>query len=226
MTTRIELRTMIRNRLGDLAETPVLTDDQINQWINDSIREYSIHFPRPTELHIACSGSIREYSVNGRTDESGAIISGVRSILRVDYPYGEDPPQILLRRSELDGRGFFGEKVYEARASPQMTLVLGPLPDGTETIGVQATCDHPLLTLDASGTTLPAHHLELIILFTRLLALQELAATEATDPSPTGVILTGLSTMLSRAREDYETRLAQYLRNDSPGSLITSWGDF
>jgi hypothetical protein len=223
MTTREDLRTMIRLRLGDIAETPVLTDDQINQWIDNSIREYSIHFPRHAELHIPCVASVRDYAVDGRTDESGAEVSGARAILRVEYPLGEDPPQILLRHSELDGRGFCDENVYDVRANPALTLLLGSSPRGTETIGVQITCDHPALSLDADILTLPDHHLELVVLFTRLLALQELAATEAIDPSPTGVILTGLSTMLARAREDYETKLAEYINNDSLGGEIIRW---
>ncbi len=224
MTNREELRTMIRLRLGDMAETPILTDEQVNQWINDSIREYSIHFPRQTELRIPCLALVREYGLEGKTDESGVEAKGVRQVLRVEYPLGEDPPQILLRRSELDGRGFQEENVYDVRANPPLTLVLGPLPKGTETLGVHISCDYPALSLDTDIPTLPDRRLELIVLFTRLLALQELAATEAIDPSPTGVILTGLSTMLARAREDYESQLAEYQKSDSPGGVITRWG--
>jgi hypothetical protein len=224
MTTRENLRTMIRLRLGDITETPILTDDQINQWIDDSVREYSIHFPRPAELHIVCSESNREYAVNGKIDESGKTVCGARAILKVEYPHGEDPPKFLLRRRELDGRGFYGENVYDVRADPSMSLLIGPLPTGTEMLAIQLTCDHPPLSLDTDRLTLPDRHLELIILFARLLALQELAVTEATDPSPTGVILTGLSTMLARAREDYESKLTEYINNDSTGGLIIGWG--
>lgn len=223
MTTRVEIRAMIRNRLGDLATTPVLSDDQINQWIDDSLREYSIHFPRLAELHITCSAAVRTYIVDGRTDESGNTIGGAQSILSVEYPYGEEPPRFLLRRGELDGRGFLGKNVYDVRTGSSLTLVLGPLPAGAETIGLQVACDHPVLALDTSETTAPERHLELVILFSRWLALQELATTEAIDPSPTGVILSGLSTMLSRAREDYESRLEEYLLCDSPGGEIIKW---
>lgn len=223
MTTRAELRTMIRLRLGDTAETPALTDDQLNQWIDDSLREYSIHFPRLAELHITCSAAVREYVVDGRTDESGITISGAQSILRVEYPYGKEPPQFLLRRSALDGRGFLGENVYDVHLGSSLTLVLALTPVGTETIGVQVSCDHPSLALEASETTAPERHLELLILFVRLLALQELATTEALDPSPTGVILSGLSTLLSRGREEYESRLEEYLLCESPGGEITRW---
>jgi hypothetical protein len=225
MTTREELREIIRMRLGDLAETPVLTDDQINQWINDAIREYGIHFPRRAELHITCLEGVREYALNGRTDESGLTSSGTRHVLRVEYPYNEDPPQILIRRSELDTGGFLGEKVYDVRDSPEMILVIGLAPQGTETIAAQLACDHPLLDQDTSVTTLPDQHLELIILFVRLLALQELAATEASDPSPTGVILTGLASMVSRAQEEYAARLAEYRLSSSPGSRTTGWDE-
>jgi len=223
MTTREDLRTIIRLRLGDVAETPILSNDQLDQWINDSLREYSVHFPRLAELHIVCSASVREYTINGRTDESGVTIAGAKSILRVEYPTGMQPPQVLVQRSELDGRGFCGENVYDVRQSPELTLVLGAEPVSSQTIAIQLSCDYPSLTLDAAEISAPERHLELLILFPRLLALQELATTEAIDPSPTGVILSGLSTMLSRAREEYDTKLADYLRIQSPGSQATGW---
>lgn len=224
MTNRGELRTMVRMRLGDIAEAPILTDTQLNQWINDSIREYSVHFPRQAELRFACSAGEREYTLDGRTDESGEMVLGTQAVWRVAYLIGENPPQILLRRSELDGRGFSGELVYDVQQSPQFTLILGPLPRGTETIGVIVLCDHPLLDQDTDVLSLPEHHLELVILFIRLLALQELAASEACDPSSTGVILTGLTTMLSHAKDDYTTTLAMYQKRSSPGGFMTSWG--
>lgn len=225
MTTREELRSMIRLRLGDIAETPTLSDDQINQWIDDGLREYAIHFPRLSELHISCSAAVREYVLDGRTDESGITINGARMILGVEYPYGKHPPQTLLRRSEQDGRGFLGENVYDVRNGLSITLVLGPLPGGTETMGVQVACDYPVLTLDTDEILIPARHLELIVLSTRWMALQELATTEALDPSPTGVILSGLSSMLSRAREDYQSRLDEYLKQHSSGGEMVCWGD-
>ncbi|MBN1537538.1 MAG: hypothetical protein JW908_12445 [Anaerolineales bacterium] len=225
MTTREDLRTMIRLRLGDLGETPVLTDEQINQWINDSIREYSMHFPRLSELQIECSASVREYSINGEIDESGKIINSAKAILCVEYPMNQEPPKSLLRRHEWDRRGFLGKHVYDVRSDPAMTLVLGLLPNGTETIGVLLTCDHPVLTLDTDVTTVPDRHLELILIYSRLLALQELAATEAIQPSPTGVVLSGLASMLTRTQNDYQTRLKQYILSNSQGGQRIGWGN-
>lgn len=222
MVNRQELRTMIRLRLGDVAETPVLTDAQLNQWINDSIREYSNHFPRLAEVHIACSAGVREYSLNGRMDESGVAVSGADAVLRVEYPLGEKPPRILLRRSEMDSR-FIGKNCYNLRNDLPVTLVLGSVPKGMEVLSVWITCAHSLLAQDADEISLPEHHLELIILFTRLLALQELAMGEAVDPSPTGVILTGLNSMAARAKQDYETTLAVYINCSSPGGSISKW---
>ncbi len=63
MTTyyRIDLRTLCRRRLGDLTTPYKWSDEQINQFINDAIADYSMHFPRVQTQTISCSDDTREY---------------------------------------------------------------------------------------------------------------------------------------------------------------------
>ena len=63
MTTRSDLRRLIRRRLGDNASPTQWSDLQINQWINDAIAEYSIHFPRKLDAAIPCIDGQRGYDL-------------------------------------------------------------------------------------------------------------------------------------------------------------------
>ena len=57
MTTyyRIHLRTLVRRRLGDLTTPYKWSNEQINQYINDAIADYSQHFHLTKTDTIACS---------------------------------------------------------------------------------------------------------------------------------------------------------------------------
>jgi len=65
--------TLCHRRLGDLTSLYAFSDDQINQWINDAITEYSINFP-------------------------WQICRQICSIISIEYPSGEDPPEYITRR--------------------------------------------------------------------------------------------------------------------------------
>ncbi|GAH04377.1 unnamed protein product, partial [marine sediment metagenome] len=85
---RYELRALCRRRLGDLTSPYTWSDDQVNQWINDAIAAYSIHFPRHRSTTIACSDDDRSYQMP----------AGTISIISVEYPDGNDPPTYLYQR--------------------------------------------------------------------------------------------------------------------------------
>src|SRR5512135_379203 len=83
--TRGQLRDLCRRRLGDLAVPYKWSDLQINQWINDSIADYSIHFPRRATLKFDCTTGVHAYD----------LPPDCQAVLRVEYPHGEDPPEYL-----------------------------------------------------------------------------------------------------------------------------------
>jgi len=57
--TRQDLRDLCRRRLGDETVPYKWSDLQVNQWINDAIADYSVHFPRTSPLRsIAPLGRI------------------------------------------------------------------------------------------------------------------------------------------------------------------------
>lgn len=60
---RIDLRRLCRRRLGDLTTPYKWSDEQLNQWINNAIADYSLHFPRVQTQTISCSDDIRTFDL-------------------------------------------------------------------------------------------------------------------------------------------------------------------
>jgi len=82
---------LIQIRLGDLTVPYRFTDTQLDQWINDAIAYYSLHFPRTNTTIISCSDEYRAYD----------LPANCTAILIVEYPTGQDPPQYLYQREYI-----------------------------------------------------------------------------------------------------------------------------
>ena len=216
MTTRADLRDdIMRERLADATQWP---DSTLNQWIEDAIAEYSVHFPRTDlEATIDCVDDQREYDLSSE-------LTRPQGILRVEYPSGEDPPEYLTRRSVDDSRGFWGGEYYDVRGDPPHTLFVGEKPDDGEDIVVFYDGDHLYPTDDADMLTVPDQHLEGLVLFVWWKAAQELLAAEAKDPQTTTLLLTQFDMLTYRAAREYRYWLRDVKGEHSP-SMIVSWGD-
>ena len=101
MTTRLDLRNLCRRRLGDLVAPYYWSDLQLNQWINDAVADYGLHFPRTLSLEIETGAGEHTYD----------LPADFQAARRVEYPAGENPPAVLQRLShrevdfwELPGR--------------------------------------------------------------------------------------------------------------------------
>jgi hypothetical protein len=60
MTTRPQIRTMLRNRLEDSGPDPLWTDDVLDDAIAEAVRRYSTHVPRQDVAAIAVLAGDRE----------------------------------------------------------------------------------------------------------------------------------------------------------------------
>ena len=85
--TLTALNESARRLTGDTASA-VWTDLQINDWINDAIRDISIHFPRVITTDLSTTLNTREYDLE----------LNFLQPFSVEYPQGEDPPIYLIRR--------------------------------------------------------------------------------------------------------------------------------
>ena len=63
MTTRLEMRQMIRRRLGDSGIDPVWDDAFLNDAIGEAVRRYSLRIPRQLSTMIAVTVGDRELTI-------------------------------------------------------------------------------------------------------------------------------------------------------------------
>ncbi|MGC8838207.1 MAG: hypothetical protein ACP5UM_07305 [Anaerolineae bacterium] len=211
MTTRADLRTIIRNQ--GLDET-TWTDTEINQWISDAIGEYSWHFPRYLEsTGNACTEGVRVYS----------LPTGCLGILRVEFPEGQDPPAYLTRLDENDPR--FGPGYYAVRwggfPSGDAVLVLAESPSAGDTYAVHYQAAHDFPDDDVTPLTIPDEDLDILVLYVVWKAYRRLELDEAKNPDGSTVVLTMLGQNAGRARSQFEDALRA---RKKPHAERVSWG--
>lgn len=207
---RDDIRALVRRRLGDLTAPYKWSDEQVNQWINDAIADYSIHFPLVKTLTISCSEDDRQYDLD--TD--------FVDVLSVEYPTGEDPPEYLERRErthpdfwEVDG--FYDVLKHRDFEDPD-ELLISEKPDAGESIDVIYQAHHTFLDDDDTDEmSVPERHLELIVLFVRMAAFQELATTESADPYTNSIIAGTLELNAFRAERSYRKELDEFKASES-----------
>ena len=210
---RIDLRRLCRRRLGDLTTPYKWSDEQLNQWINDAIADYSLHFPRVQTQTISCSDDVRTF------DLSSYFVSA----LSVEYPTGEDPPSYLKFR-ERTHPDFWQEDGYyfiekEKGADDLNLLYISEKPANGESIEVTFNAHHAFLDDDDTDeNTVLERHLELIILFVRWKAYQELATTESISSDPTTSMSSTLEMNATRAEQAYRKTLSTYLKTGTNSS--------
>lgn len=216
MTTRQDLRELCRRRLGDLSGSPTFSDLQVNQWINDALSDYSLHFPRPAATDLSTTAGEHAYD----------LPADFQAMARVEYPQGDDPPTLLAPRGE-DQAGFWeSDGYYSVRAGDAVTpaqVVISASPGEAETLRLGYLADHAWLDDETDVTTVPDRHLELIVLFVRWAALQELASSEAADPDPSRLDVSVLDTNAGRAERIYRKALEE-AKGAGARSVWVSWG--
>jgi hypothetical protein len=215
--TRGQLRDLCRRRLGDLATPYRWSDLQINQWINDAIADYSMHFLlMQQDTFITVNGQNR-YVI----DEVGR-----RLVTAAEYPYldgGSDYENALARRPHTREDFMCLPGYYDVEYSPgnsgEIVLWLsGAVSTGECRYTYQA--DHAYLDDDGDFTTLPDRHLELVMLYVRWAAYQELATTESADPDPTSLVLSTLELNAYRAQRLYLAALEKAKATESHSALF------
>ncbi len=198
MTTGTTFRDdWIRERLADVTQWP---DATLLKWINQAIASYSGYFSRWVTATITAVAAQRTYSLSSYT--------GIRQIISVEWPSGQNPPEYLAWRSEFEG-GFWGGKFYDVRGSdPPAMLVIGTAPALGQNIGIEYGVDHSALSVIGDTLTVPDRHLDGLVLFVWWKASQELLACEAKDPQTTTLLLAQFDMLVYRAVREYRTWLA------------------
>jgi hypothetical protein len=221
MTTRLDLRNLCRRRLGDLTAPYKWSDLQVNQWINDAIAEVSLHFPRLVTLEIETETGQQVY----------ALPAGFRGVIHVEYPAGNDPQTYLQPRDPRSPR-WAGSACYavlrrrdatpdeEGEPANADELLLSIDPQDGETIRLAYLAEHSYLDDDADLNSVPERLLELLVLFVRWAAYQELAASESSDPDPTSLVSGTLELNAARAERLYRKQLQEALLAEGEGGVV------
>ena len=95
-------------------------------------------------------------------------------------------------------------------------------PTTGEDIEIIYSGEHDLLDDDTDVYTLLDRHLELIVLFVRWTAYQELATEESSNPDPTSLQSGTLELNAYRAKRDYRYKLAQWQAAEAE-SATAAW---
>ncbi len=215
MTTRADLRNLVRRRLGDLTAPYTQSDLQVNQWINDAIADYSVYFPQVKTASITAVTGTHEYS----------LPVDFVSIVRVEWPVGREPEEFLERVNRAESAGPYTSGVYEMMESHSSAvskiwfadeMMTGSNPE----IVYQASQDS--LDDDGDVTTVPDRHLDLLVLFCRWASLQELASEEAANPDPSQLNVSVLDTNAGRAERSYRKSLSDFLQAEKSSQRV-SW---
>ena len=216
-TDRQDLRNLCRRRLGDTASPYSWSDLQLNQWINDAIAEHSIHFPRKLNETINCATDDRKYD----------LPATFMAPITIEYPAGEDPPQYLTRRS-FSSSGFWGSSSYydivnRDDKTDVNEIWISEKPTTGEDIEVIYSGEHDLLDDDSDLYTVLDRHLELIVLFVRWTAYQELATEESSNPDPTSLQSGTLELNAFRAKREYRTKVRDWKTAESESEISSAW---
>jgi len=94
MTTLAQLADRAQSALSDAA-AGTWSQATAEEWCNEALRDYSLHFPREIEATQATSANDRKYD----------LPAGFQAMLTVEYPSGNDPPDYLVRCDQRRGGG-------------------------------------------------------------------------------------------------------------------------
>lgn len=217
MTTLNDFIDRVENAVNDASNTHFSTT-VIEEWIDDAIREYSMHFPRRQEKDISTTADDRQYS----------LPVDLQDILSVEYPKGEDPPEYLHRRPRTHPDFWIEDGYYDWQRHsdhedfPQ--LYISTKPDDSETIHVWYLGDHDTALAGIADLTVPDHHLQILVNYCVWKALKHLEQAEEQDPtSNSSLLMAQLAQNSFRAERAYYNSLRRAMAGNEGRSATTRW---
>ncbi len=155
------------------------TQLQIVDWINQAIRDLSIHFPRMADYTVSTTLGDHLYELE----------TYIKGVVSVEYPTAQTPPRFLMRKAYTDPKFWLLEGYYDfvkpqtsTSAVPPLLYISDHTPAG-QTITVKCLTDHAPLFDSSDECTVLERHLHLIGLFVRWKAISERSTHESMDPA-------------------------------------------
>lgn len=214
-TTAAQLIAAIRPALGDEAAA-VWPDAELLGYLNEGLREYSLHVPRRAEATIATVAGERRY----------ALPDDWLDVISVECPAGNTPASRLHRLGHTHPR--FGGRVYDilARgdAATPPALLLGADPEPGATIVVAYLAAHaPAATL-ASAVSVPAAHHHVLLHYVLYAAARRLQQREQASPtSSSSLLMAQLAGNTRRLELTYLNALNRILTERRGEAAVVVW---
>ncbi len=205
------------NLIGDPSYA-TFTQLQIDDWINQAIRDLSIHFPRLSTYQIDATAGAHTYDLE----------SYIKGVISVEYPTGQTPPRYLQRRSYTDPRFYLQPGYYDFLKYQTSTSTLPPvlyISDLTlagQHIDIICAIDHAPLLDSGDECTVLERHYHLIGLFVRWKAISERSTHESMDPSPLAMRASLMENAAQKAETAYKDALARAISAEADSGQA-SW---
>jgi len=218
-TTLSQLATdVLANTLNDPTNT-YFTDAQVTQWLNDAIRAYSAQLPRVLTTTIT--------TVAG-TDLYG-LPANFRHMLKVEYPTGEDVPELLTQRPHSEPQFYASETSYDILPKGDQTAVsqlyISAAPSSGQTITITYQADHDFELTDDDPITVPEKHHHILKKYVFWQATLKLQNDEQIDPtSNSSLLMSILAQNAGQLRRDFEAALKTAVSQQKTQSGIVTWG--
>lgn len=214
MTTRQEFRDGSLRSL--LASQTVFPDSLLNAWIDEAVRDYSLHFPRQISKTLeALAAGQREFSY-----ASLGSPEAVYAITRVEYPLGA-VPRSFLQRLPRDHPAFEGGRYYDLVNDG--AIEVGMSLQAGESLGVLYLTHHLVPASDITSLTVPDDHLEALKLYVVLQAVRKLEMDQAANPEQASLLLSMLGANASRAARLYQAQIRLYRQAAGQGAFTGPW---
>jgi hypothetical protein len=222
LTTLADLADRCQITLSDSA-AGTWSQNTVEEWVVDGIRDYSQRFPRTDTISITFSGASPGHQFDVSTD--------VIALVLVEYPGDQDPPVYLKRRPRTHSQFYGYEGYYDYLVTNDATeycvLYLSEEPSDGEKAYITYLCHHDVTLLSGDDITVPVTHEGIIELYVIWQAFKERLSAEMQDPDKS---LAGNVTLLQQlvkgarqAEEEYRRALQRAQESRSQGGITGPW---
>lgn len=217
-TTLQNLVDQLQSVLSDSAAA-VWSEATLRGWLNDAIRDYSIHFRRQRTTTITTAANDREYD----------LPSDFVAVLSVEYPAGEAVPVYLQKRPFTsadfwDNSGYF-DIVGRGDDQNASEVWISEKPAADQSIVVEYEAWHDWNLSASSYVTVPAVHHHILIAYGTWQASLNLQMAEQQSPtSNSSLLMSQFAQNSNMLRRQYLEALARAGKAQSGQGGVVDWG--
>jgi hypothetical protein len=205
-----------RYAINDATQNEDFSDDQIEDWITQGIRDLNHHFPRRIAAGIDTEAGVQVYDLD-------VTYLGVVS---AEYPTGETPRKYLKYMAYNDPHFWLSDGHYDfvrkfdsdSDNAPQ--LYISSVPADDETITLEVMAEHDVA---ASPLTVLERHVPLILQWVVWKSWEAMAGLEGKDPTLGHATADKYFMSARRAEQLYRSALKAAKDAESDGGIISGW---